>query len=360
LTDKLPSKLELIVHSSQFSKYFGVQMSNKQEANWITYLDGWRGLAIIGVLFSHFVGNYGINLGRFGVELFFVLSGRLMASILFEKKEDLVPFIKRRISRVWPALFAFLLITAPILFLLGKPVPPAQLIGAVTFLSNYASILGRDSEAWAHLWSLSIEEWTYLFLGLVAIFTVRDRFTTIVVLAAFTAVCFLSGIVHTAMGFAYAETYWRTDIRMSSILVGALSYLVLNEKRTPSFVPVLLLVVGLILNFAYFPDPVKYTLGTLCLGISLATLPKAPDFLRSGLSWSPLCKVGKRSFSLYLWQQPFYAFKDDAPPYVMLICAIIAGIMSFYLIEQPARRYLNARWAAKRVDDVQFAEKAAA
>jgi len=74
----------------------------------ISALDGWRGLAILGVLFDHFVTKSGINLGRFGVELFFVLSGRLMAEILFVQKMPL-DFFLRRFSRVYPALFVFVL-----------------------------------------------------------------------------------------------------------------------------------------------------------------------------------------------------------------------------------------------------------
>jgi peptidoglycan/LPS O-acetylase OafA/YrhL len=75
----------------------------------LSALDGWRGLAILGVLFDHFVTKSGINLGRFGVELFFVLSGRLMAEILFVQKMPLNVFFLRRFSRVYPALFVFVL-----------------------------------------------------------------------------------------------------------------------------------------------------------------------------------------------------------------------------------------------------------
>ena len=59
------------------------------------YLDGVRAIAILGVLFAHFITPDFINLGRAGVELFFVLSGRLMAQILFLNKQELTMFYWR-------------------------------------------------------------------------------------------------------------------------------------------------------------------------------------------------------------------------------------------------------------------------
>ena len=55
----------------------------------------------------HFAPLPGINFGRMGVELFFVLSGRLMAEILFVRRFPIPAFFRRRIARVWPALFLF-------------------------------------------------------------------------------------------------------------------------------------------------------------------------------------------------------------------------------------------------------------
>ena len=73
----------------------------------IAYLDGWRGLAVLLVFVGHFITTWGVNYGRLGVELFFVLSGRLMAEILFERELDLGKFYWRRFSRVFPALLVF-------------------------------------------------------------------------------------------------------------------------------------------------------------------------------------------------------------------------------------------------------------
>ncbi|TIX35964.1 MAG: acyltransferase, partial [Mesorhizobium sp.] len=73
----------------------------------LAYLDGWRGLSIALVLIGHFFPVPGINLGVMGVEFFFVLSGRLMAEILFVERYPLKAFFKRRFSRIYPALLIF-------------------------------------------------------------------------------------------------------------------------------------------------------------------------------------------------------------------------------------------------------------
>jgi peptidoglycan/LPS O-acetylase OafA/YrhL len=74
----------------------------------LDYLDGWRGLAILGVLVSHFSNVPGVHwLGTFGVELFFVLSGFLMSRILFIERMPLGEFFLRRFSRVVPTFVLF-------------------------------------------------------------------------------------------------------------------------------------------------------------------------------------------------------------------------------------------------------------
>ena len=71
------------------------------------YLDGWRGLAIGILLIGHFFPVPGINLGAVGVNLFFVLSGWLMARLLFVQQVSSASFYRRRISRIFPAHFFF-------------------------------------------------------------------------------------------------------------------------------------------------------------------------------------------------------------------------------------------------------------
>src|SRR5690348_911910 len=74
----------------------------------LSYLDGWRGFSILMVLLAHFVMHE--DVGFIGVQMFFALSGRLMADILFAERFPLKEFYKRRFARIYPGLFVFVLL----------------------------------------------------------------------------------------------------------------------------------------------------------------------------------------------------------------------------------------------------------
>jgi peptidoglycan/LPS O-acetylase OafA/YrhL len=136
----------------------------------VAYLDGWRGLAILGVLFAHFFTSAGLNAGRLGVELFFVLSGRLMAEILFVRNMSVRKFIPRRFSRVYPALLIFvstLLVASSWLGVLG--ISPLSAAASLTFTYNYYSIYIDRNPFLDHIWSLCIEEHMYFALAIISI-----------------------------------------------------------------------------------------------------------------------------------------------------------------------------------------------
>lgn len=309
----------------------------------IEYLDGWRAIAIISVLIGHFTYIGGINFGRFGVELFFVLSGRLMAEILFVKKQPLGLFLKRRVARVWPALFVFVAIAAII-----YPVPLAHILGAATFTQNYISIYVSRVPELDHLWSLSIEEWSYLFLAMTAaVIGTSSTRTAAIVLGVVALLCVTNGIVQTFLGGSYDNVYWRTGVRGASIMIGAVAFLCFRTRSAPLFVPIVAGIAGLALNLNAVPDYVKYSIGTTCLAVSLATLSSAPDWSRAILSNTFLRRIGVISFSLYLWQQVFYELRADYPRPLLLLAALTMALASYYLVETPARTLLNRTWAKR-------------
>src|SRR5262249_7449032 len=101
----------------------------------VPFLDGWRGLAIASLLVGHFAPLPGVvNFGRMGVELFFVLSGRLMAEILFVRRFPIPAFFRRRIARVWPALFVFVIFIAVQAAILGASGTPRSLDDELHYL----------------------------------------------------------------------------------------------------------------------------------------------------------------------------------------------------------------------------------
>jgi len=317
----------------------------------VPYLDGWRGLALIGVLIDHFITKHGINSGRLGVEMFFVLSGRLMAEILFVRATPLANFVARRVSRVYPALFVLAICATLYASVAGKHDPTlGQFLSTITFTANYTRLWIGETKVLGHVWSLCIEEHMYLLLGIVALMWRRWNFPLVTVLTALALAFMVNGAVETAMGLSYYTVYWRSDARGASILVGAIAYLVLRDGVPRALAgrwpPIILGVAGLALSIKVVPDPIKYSAATACLAASLVLMEQAPAFALRILEHPLILRAGLWSYSIYLWQQPFFRGAVDAgiPRWWLLPMAIAAGVVSFYAIEQPARRWLNARW----------------
>lgn len=309
----------------------------------LAYLDGWRGVSILTVLAGHFVAGAD-EIATTGVELFFVLSGRLMADILFCERFPIGEFFKRRFSRIFPGAAAFVLITWLAASQSQWAFKPLAVASALTFTINYAMVIGHGVAFIENLWSLCIEEHAYLLLGALAIFLRRSGGRALPWLLAAAALSIVDALVSTlVLHQDFRTVYWRTDAHVASIFLGGAAYLWLRAKRTPAITPLLCAAAGVALSFA--PDAWRYSLGTAAFAVAIATLDHAPELVRRALGWRPLVHMGLWSYSFYLWQQPFYRMSFDGAlsPLLAAAGAIVAGLLSFYLVEQPARRWLNAR-----------------
>ena len=310
-------------------------------ASYIAELEGWRGIAIAFLLLGHYGGALFFPFGRLGVEFFFVLSGRLMAHLLFVNKVSLRDFYVRRISRVFPALWLFVFVMLAMTYVFGKfDVTLHDAFHALTFTVNYTA----RPTVFEHIWSLCIEEHSYVALSLIALWSCRRPINVVALLAVLAIAGILNGVFQTwYLGHDYFSVYWRTDVRASSILISAAIYLHLRSNNT-QIDPLLCAVAimsGITLELLRIPDPIKYSLGTLLLAIGVAGAEKLPDIVKAVLTSRVVTTFGLWSFSIYLWQQPG-ALKDHHV-LLFLLAAIVAGVTSFYLVEKPARRWINAR-----------------
>ncbi len=326
------------------------------ETQRIRYLDGWRGAAILALLLGHFVGIPFINCGRLGVEMFFVLSGSLMGRILFLKMETLPTFYKRRISRILPAAYVFLTIYILYGLLRHRPFSLIETSAAYLFWINYARSLVPINISFDHLWSLAVEEHTYIILSLVALLHRKRGFSPPVMLLLLIGVCFISMVFHgITEGWDYYRVFWRSDVRAASILMGALFVLIsANMRVRPTAIwnklsapaPLLILLLfGILLQIGRVPDPIKYTLGTCLLAFFVANMQNLSTAAKHFFSNPFFVQMGIWSYSIYLWQQPFITRKFAGLP-----IALCLGIASFYLVEQPARKYLNRVWAKHTIE----------
>ncbi|WP_234178809.1 acyltransferase family protein [Sphingopyxis sp. NFH-91] len=331
----------------------------------IGYLDGWRGLAILFVLLGHFgsaVAPALEKMGGFGVEFFFVLSGRLMAEILFVQRMPLPTFFFRRFSRIFPALLVFVAAMCAVGVLLwmarGRTtVEPWMAASALTFTINYAQALGQtDASVLTHVWSLSVEEHCYILLALIGVALARKPASARVVIAAIGFLALANGLRLVVQGGGVHEVYWRTDVRLAPVFLSAALYLTIGVSadvpaRVASILGWLPLpCVGLTIVLFYLtPIEVHYTASAILLAVAVVTLDYAPMSLRKFLSMRAFTTFGMLSYSIYLWQQPFYLVQAGASFwFAMLPAAMVAGAFSYLIVERPSRHWLNS-WFAQRL-----------
>jgi len=334
----------------------------------IPTLDGWRAVAILVVIADH--ANYGSKAvggwftdsafqGQHGVNIFFVLSGFLITSRLLEELDQtgrvsLAEFYYRRIFRILPAAYSFLLIVA----ILGLShylfMNYEGLAACVLFTANlYFHPLLID-----HYWSLALEEQFYLLLPLTLLSTTRKNFLRIT-----GPLCALIGAWRwwrlyssTVWPDTYFETRFRTDLRIDVLIYGAILAVCFQNERFRDTLRKILHPVswlGLLVFLCYWcrvPD--AYTTVPECLAITLliaGTVLRPKAWAGQLLELPSMRWIGHISYGLYLWQQFFcFGWRDSYSwfqrfPYNLIFTFGVA-ILSYYAMEKPLLRWSRKRW----------------
>lgn len=318
----------------------------------LRFLDGWRGLAILLVLAGHFGNIRVFNAGGFGVELFFVLSGRLMALILVERQQPLRVFARRRLARLWPVMLVFCTCMAVLSIIVpfdGRWVVDRQAwVRGVFGLANNENVLGNMPHGMGHLWSVSVEVQAYVALALIVFVSARLKVVNVAFLAlAVSIACMLLGLWLASQGAAGHDLYWRGEVRIAPVLGSFAFYLLMRGKALhPALAPAGLVAAAL-LQFTVVPEWVQYTLGTWLLIISVNALDGSYKSVRGFFSQPALTWLGVMSYSIYIWQQPFYMQRWAFGWLPMLTCAVCVALISYYLVERPGRVLIN-HWPMHR------------
>lgn len=321
-------------------------------SNRIDVWDGWRGMAIIFLLCGHFANTSWISEGRMGVDFFFVLSGMLMSSILFEKRMNLKDFYIRRFSRIIPAFTLFVLITFLVAKLISLDFSANEVLANLTFLRTYYP---ADPHIWStdvpvgHLWSLNVEEHAYVIMSLLTLFILRNTNAAYVLL--------ILGFISIGICFYYyslgelapKDFEIRTESAVSFIFLSA-GYNLLRKQQKITvhpLLPVMTLLIAVMCYLSIAPTWLAFSLSPLLLAFTLNHLLESAQLFRNLLELKIVRLMGIWSFSIYLWQQPFYRFnwKIPGPDFIGLILAITVGVLSFYLFENPVRAWINNRWS---------------
>lgn len=325
----------------------------KSELTRVDYLDGWRGLAIIFVLQSHFFVIPEINTGDLGVDIFFVLSGFLMSRILFVKRVPLSTFYKRRISRILPVFVLFILTIYGIAYVINRNhAELGNIFYTLTFLRTY---LPETPNLWhtglpiGHLWSLNVEEHSYVFLSLLTLLAWLKGREGIALIMAGTMTILIHLMYIRMPEIAPHTMDIRTETVACFILLSA-GYYLIRETFVPyvqSWMPVCTFILAVACYTVYAPWWAPIILSPYLLAFTVNHLSEIPRFLQSALSTAPIRLMGIWSYSIYLWQHPVFKNKEyfgTGYDLIALMIAILLGVMSFYLYENPTRTWLNKKW----------------
>lgn len=351
-------------------------------------IDGLRALAVIPVIFFH-AGFTQFSGGFVGVDVFFVISGFLITSIILKDLEagqfSFLHFYERRARRIFPALFLVVLVCVPFAWLWMLPVEFkdfAQSVAAVSlFSSNFLfwQELGyfetaSDLKPLLHTWSLAVEEQYYLLFPILLLLAWRFGKTKVVGVIALIAVTSLliaqiggnfssySDLLNDFSWFNQPDwaSFYLVTGRVWELMIGGLLaiYLLkapLQRSRFNSPLAAFGLLLILYSIFAFdksTPFPSVYTL-IPTLGTALIIVFATDDtWVHRILTLPMMVAIGLISYSAYLWHQPLFAFariRNINEPHIWQYAVLIAltlglAYLSWRYVEKPFRnRYKTSR-----------------
>lgn len=344
-------------------------------ASYVPALDGLRGVAITLVLLMHPPGVRVLG-GFIGVDVFFVLSGYLITSLLlreFEQngKVSLPRFYMRRVLRLMPALWVLVLGTLAALWLLNAGAfhdALSEAPWALLYVGNWAISFGRILDWFLHTWSLAVEEQFYL-LWPALLWWCMARGGARRVLYAALALALLSWLWRVALlerGAHWMRLYNGLDTRLDAPMWGcalaawthgrggALSARAgqwLRVAALAAFAAVLALAFTLDMGreaeeaVALFLRYGSVLVAWLAALMIFDAVGNPRSLLRRLLCWSPLVWWGVVSYSLYLWNsvvsrllQRYVLLPVWVQPLAFLALSVLLAVLSFYVIERPFLR----------------------
>lgn len=330
-------------------------------------IDGLRALAVIPVIFFH-AGFKLFSGGFVGVDIFFVISGYLITSIILselnENRFNILRFYERRARRILPGLFlvffscipfALVLLTSDELLDFSNSLLSAVFFSSNIFFSLDSSYFSSPSELkpLLHTWSLAVEEQFYIIWPFFLLIFSNFRWKW--------AVYFLTIIFFISLGLAHwgalsypNYNFYLLPTRGWELLLGVFIAFYLQDHKNPqsdslnqflSIVGFSMIVYSIIFFDESTPFPSLYTLiptlGTLLLILSTVK----GTYLYRILSFSPIVTLGLISYSTYLWHQPILSFARHRflgeTSDILLLClcflSFIFAYVTWIFVEKPFR-----------------------
>jgi len=340
---------------------------SERRSHYLPALDGWRAIAIVAVLFDHAdllsVGRYNdrwLNeYGGRGVDVFFAISGLLICWRMLQEDRmsgriSLRNFYIRRGFRILPPALAFLVVLAVLHLMHIVPLQKMEWLSALFFFRNYSSLMGGLNHLpyfTGHFWSLAVEEHFYLLLpGLLVLTPKRFRAWVLAFLVAVIVAHRYVAMLHRPYGLIALHTDIRLDALLFPAMLAVLTQIPSVRARFQRYLrwwPALALVMLLLMPVQ---DQSFWKTCVVPVGFSfmvLGSILNPANALGRLLESAPFRFVGRISYSLYLWQQLFFAghYDDTVHPFgwfshfpLQFVAVFACAIASYYLLERPLVR----------------------
>jgi peptidoglycan/LPS O-acetylase OafA/YrhL len=340
-------------------------------------IDGLRAISVLSVMFFH-AGFQSFQGGFVGVDVFFVISGYLITTIILADLENdqfsFLNFYERRARRILPPLFVVMILCVPVSWMLMGPSQFKAFCKSIISVSTFSSniLFAKEGNYFAtelnsrpllHTWSLSIEEQYYLIYPLLLIFLFRfakKRITHILIVLIILSI----SISEWGWRFSPDKNFYLIPSRAWELLIGSLVALLLKHhselfKRSKALNEILSLSgLGLILIAVFgfdgsTPFPSLYTLIPTVGTALLILYSSSRMWVGKLLSLKPIVFTGLLSYSLYLWHQPLFSFLDlsqteKLSPKSFLLMILLSGLLAYLtwrFIENPFR---NKTWLNRK------------
>ena len=358
-----------------------------KKTKYLPSIDSLRAIAVIAVIIYHIDANY-LPGGFLGVDLFFVLSGYLISSLIIKEYKstgtvNLYNFYVRRARRLLPAVYFMITVVLIIITLFNGVLLKKSYLDALfgyIYSSNWWYIFHKldyfdsfgSQSPFKHLWSLAIEEQFYMFFPLIfLIFNRKSKSNNsnsklnknfIYVVLSLILVSLIAHILLFDIN-NINRIYFGTDTRAFSLLVGVVGAILypmdrLSERTTKkdnmiysivSLVSILVLI-GIMINTSEY-NTWLYRGGFLLVAIIgliiIISSGRQYTFMSKLLSFKPLVFIGKISYSLYLWHFPILVVTTPVSEignpnlfYVTLriILIFLVATGSYMFVETPIRK----------------------
>ncbi|WP_288943319.1 acyltransferase family protein [uncultured Roseovarius sp.] len=326
-------------------------------------IDGLRAVAVVPVILFH-AGLSLFSGGYVGVDVFFVISGYLITTIIIAERDEgrfsILRFYERRARRILPALFVVMGLCIPFAWMWMPPEPFDDFLRSTAFAALFISnvhfwenvgyfAVDAELRPLLHTWSLAVEEQYYLFFPLLlaglGAFRRSKHIIAIAVLAALSL-----GLSEWGWRNYPDQNFFFTFSRMWELFAGSICAFIVFKRPVAPNGPAAALGLGMILYAVFFydgavPFPSIYALMPV-VGTALVLLFAQQGTMVARLLSTKLpVAIGLVSYSAYLWHQPVFAFArlrslHEPALWVMLGLALISfalAALSWRFIEQPFR-----------------------